>query len=229
MGGRAATRVIAEQLRLSAGLRVLDVGCGLGGTARFLATAHGCRVAGVDLTREFIEVGESLNRKLDLDKRISLSVASALAMPYEDASFDRVTMLHVGMNISDKSALFSEIARVTKSSGYLVVYDVMRTDDQPLAYPVAWAQEEATSFLGSIEDYRNAMEANGFEVLEEINRRDLALEFSKNLKARLAAGGPPPLGLHIVMGKGAPQKIANMYASVQRGSIAPVQILARRR
>ena len=110
MGGRAATRVIAEQLRLSAGLRVLDVGCGLGGTARFLATAHGCRVAGVDLTREFIEVGESLNRKLDLDKRISLSVASALAMPYEDASFDRVTMLHVGMNISDKSALFSEIA-----------------------------------------------------------------------------------------------------------------------
>jgi hypothetical protein len=105
----------------------------------------------------------------------------------------------------------------------------MRTDDQPLAYPVAWAQEEATSFVGSIEDYRNAMEANGFEVLEEINRRDLALEFFKNRKARLTAGGPPPLGLHIVMGKEAPQKVANMYASVQRGSIAPVQILSRRR
>ena len=228
MGGRAATTAVAEQLRLSPGLRVLDVGCGLGGTARFLATAHGCRIAGVDLTPEYVEVGESLNRQLGLDAHISLSVASALAMPYEDSSFDRCTMLHVGMNISDKNALFSEIARVMKPGGYLVVYDVMRSDDQPLAYPVAWAQDEATSFVGSIEDYRNAMEANGFEILEEINKRDLALEFFKNIKARLAEGGAPPLGLHIVMGKEAPQKVANMSANIQKGAIAPVQVLARR-
>jgi ubiquinone/menaquinone biosynthesis C-methylase UbiE len=186
MGGRTATAAVAEQLQLSPGLTVLDVGCGLGGTARFLATAHGCRIAGVDLTPEYIEVGKSLNRQLGLDEHINLSVASALAMPYEDSSFDRSTMLHVGMNISDKNALFSEVARVMKPGGYLVVYDVMRSDDQPLAYPVAWAQDETTSFVGSIEDYRNTMEANGFEVLEEINKRDLALEFFKKIKARLA-------------------------------------------
>ncbi|MGO4872797.1 MAG: class I SAM-dependent methyltransferase [Roseiarcus sp.] len=229
MGGRTATTAVAEQLRLGRGLRVLDVGCGLGGTARFLATAYGCRVAGVDLTPEYIEVGKSLNRQLGLDGQINLSVASALAMPYEDRSFDRCAMLHVGMNISDKNALFSEIARVTKTGGYLVVYDVMRSDDQSLAYPVAWARDETTSFVGSIEDYRNAMEENGFQVLEEINKRDLALEFFKKIKERLAEAGPPPLGLHIVMGKEAPQKVANMSANIQKGSIAPVQILARRR
>lgn len=229
MGGRAATMGVAEQLRLGPGLRVLDIGCGLGGTARFLAAAYGCDVAGVDITREFVEVGERLNRHLGLAERISLSVASALATPYADSSFDRATMLHVGMNIADKTALFSEIARVMRSDGYLVVYDVMRSDDQPLAYPVAWANDEATSFVGSPEGYRQAMESSGFEILEETSKREFALEFFKNLKARLAAAGPPPLGLHIVMGKDAPQKVANMYAGLEKGAIEPVQMLARRR
>ncbi len=229
MGGRAATIAVAEQLRLSPGLRVLDVGCGLGGTARFLATAHGCQVAGVDITPEYVEVGERLNRRLGLDERIRLSVASALATPYEDSSFDRAVMLHVGMNIEDKTALFSEIARVTKPGGYLVVYDVMLSNDQPLAYPVAWARDEATSFVGSPQHYRKALEAGGFAVLEETSKRDFALEFFKKLKARLAAGEPPPLGLHIVMGKDAPQKVANMYAGLDSGAIAPVQMLTRRR
>lgn len=228
MGGRVATKALAGKLELSPGLKVLDVGCGLGGTARYLAAAHQCRVAGVDLTPEFVEVGERLNRDLGLGDRVSLKVASALAMPYEDAGFDRVAMLHVGMNIADKHALFAEIARVTRPGGLLAVYDVMRCGDWRLAYPVAWAREEATSFLASPGDYRQALKAGGFEVLEETDKRELALEFFTNLKERLAASGPPPLGLHIVMGKEAPQKVANMFAALQAGAIAPVQILARR-
>lgn len=229
MGGRSATQAVAEQLRLSPGLRVLDVGCGLGGTARFLATAHHCKVTGVDLTPEYIEVGNTLNRRLGLNEQISMRIASALDMPYEDASFDRSTLLHVGMNISDKTALFSEIGRVTKPGGYLVVYDVMRIDEGPLAYPVAWARDETTSFVGTLDDYRNALEESGFEVLQETNKRDDAMEFFKNIKARISEGGPPPLGLHIVMGKDAPQKVANMVGNIQKGSIAPVQVVARRR
>lgn len=228
IGGRAATMAVAEQLRLSPGLRVLDVGCGLGGTARFLATVHGCDVAGVDITREFVEVGERLNRRLGLDGRIKLSVANGQTIPYEDSTFDRSTMLHVGMNVADKTSLFSEIARVTKPGGYFAVYDVMLTGNRKLAYPVAWAQDEATSFLASPDAYRRALEASGFAVLEQTSKRDFALEFFKKLRARLAEGAPPPLGLHIVMGKSAPQKVANMYAGVESGVIAPVQMLARR-
>jgi ubiquinone/menaquinone biosynthesis C-methylase UbiE len=228
LGGRAATKAVAEQLRLEPGLRVLDVGCGLGGTARFLATAHGCEVEGVDLTEEFVEVGKRLNRRLGLDGRVRLNVANALATPFEDAGFDRATLLHVGMNIADKTSLFAEIARVTKPGGYLVVYDVMRGNDRPVAFPVAWAKDEATSFVGSPGDYRNALEASGFAVVEEIDKRDVALDFFAKLKARLAAGGPPPLGLHIVMGKDAPQKVANMFSALETGAVTPVQMLARR-
>lgn len=229
IGGRAETAAAVETLRLNPGLRVLDVGCGLGGTARFVATAYSCQVAGVDLTPEYVEVARNLNRQLGLDGQIDIEQASALDMPFEASSFDRATMLHVGMNIADKNALFREIGRVTKPGGYLVVYDIMRTDDQPLSYPVAWAASEATSFLATAEAYRSALEESGFAVLEEINKRDVALEFFGKMKARLAEGGPPPLGLHIVMGKDAPQKVANMFANIEKGSIAPVQMLAQRK
>ncbi len=229
IGGRPVTAALAEQLQLSHGLSVLDVGCGLGGTARFLATAYGCMVSGVDITPEYVEVGGKLNRKLGLDGQIELRCASALDMPFEDASFDRVTMLHVGMNISDKDALFSEVSRVTKLGGYALVYDIMCTNAETLAYPVAWAQNEAMSFVAAPECYRRALEANRFELLTETSMRDVAVRFFETIRARLAEAGPPPLGLHILMGNDAPQKVANMLANVQKGSIAPVLILARRR
>ena len=229
MGGRPATKAVADQLQLSPGLKVLDIGCGLGGTARFLATAYGSQVDGVDITKEYVDVGNGLNQRLGLADQIDLAVASAIDMPYDTASFDRATMLHVGMNIVDKDALFSEISRVTKPGGYIGIYDVMRTGDAPIAYPVAWAQDETTSFVGSVDDYRDGLEANGFEIVELIDKSDVALTFFKNMKAKLAESGPPPIGLHIVMGPSAPQKVGNMFANIDNGTIAPVQILARRR
>ena len=228
IGGRPATQDLIDQLDLDAALEVLDIGCGLGGTVRLLATLIGCRVTGVDLTPEYVEVGNSLNHKLGLNEGIDLTVANALNMPFEDARFDRATMLHVGMNIADKPMLFAEIGRVLKSGAICGVYDVMRTDEEPLVYPVAWAADESTSFVAPVEEYRAALQANGFEVLRVTGKRDVAIKFFDAIKARMAAGGPPPLGLHIVMGKETPVKVANMETNVLNGSIEPVQILARR-
>lgn len=228
IGGRSATQAMFEKLEIAPSHRVLDVGCGLGGTARLLTTLAGCRVSGADLTPEYVEVGNSLNQKLGLDDKIDLHVANALSMPFENASFDRATMLHVGMNIADKSALFAEMARTTKSGALCGIYDVMRLDNALLAYPVAWAADESTSFVAPIKDYRRKLEENGFEVLSVTEKADVAIKFFEAIKARVAASGPPPLGLHIVMGKDAPTKVGNMAKNVAKGSIAPVEIIARR-
>lgn len=228
IGGRQATRAVGNQLQVSPGQEVLDVGCGLGGTARYLASTYDCNLTGIDITPEYINVGNALNRQLGMHDQISLKVASALDMPFEDAHFDRATMLHVGMNIADKNALFAEIGRVIKPAGQIVVYDVMRTSEEPLAYPVAWALDETTSFVTSPQDYREALEKNGFEVMDITPKPEVAIKFFEAIKARLAAGGPPPLGLHIVMGKDAPVKVGNMFANAKKGAIAPVQILARK-
>jgi len=227
IGGRPATKAVGEQLQVSPGQEVLDIGCGLGGTARYLASTYGCNVTGVDITPEYVHVGNTLNRQFGLGQ-IDLKVASALDMPFGDGQFDRATMLHVGMNIADKNGLFAEIGRVIKPGGQMVVYDIMRTNEEPLDYPVAWASDETTSFVATAQDYRDALESNGFEVLEVASKPEVAIEFFEAIKARLAAGGPPPLGLHMLMGKEAPVKVGNMYANVQKGAIAPVQVLVRK-
>jgi ubiquinone/menaquinone biosynthesis C-methylase UbiE len=98
-------------LSLSAQTHVLDVGCGLGGSARFVAKRFGSRVTGIDLTGEYVETGNTLCKWIGLDDRISLHQGSALAMPFTESSFDGAYMLHVGMNIEDKEKLAAEVAR----------------------------------------------------------------------------------------------------------------------
>ena len=60
IGGRMATEDLIEQLGVTAGDHVLDVGCGLGGPARFVAQRFNCRVSGIDLTSDYVETGNRL-------------------------------------------------------------------------------------------------------------------------------------------------------------------------
>lgn len=229
IGGREATDALLSQIELQPGQHVLEIGCGLGGPSRFVADRYQCHVSGIDLTEDFVEASKVLSAWVGLDDRTSFEIGDALDMPFDDGTFDAAMMLHVGMNISDKQRLFYEIARVLKPGGVLAVYDVMATGDGDLAYPVPWAHDEMSSFLGSPEDYRAALESSGFDVTATRDRRDFAIAFFDALRTRMAAaGGPPPLGLHLVMGDETPAKVANMVANVNCGAIAPVEIIAAR-
>ena len=229
IGGRKASRDFLDQLGLVAEKHVLDVGCGLGGTARFVAGRYGSRVTGIDLTSEFVETGNALCTWVGLDKRTLLHHGSALAMPFADGSFDGAYMLHVGMNIEDKEKLALEIARILRPGCLFGIYDVMRTGPGDLAYPVPWATNPGVSALAEPERYKKALQAAGFAVIAERNRRDFALAFFAELQTKTAAaGGPPPLGLHLLMGKSAPEKVANMIDNISKGRIAPVELIARK-
>jgi SAM-dependent methyltransferase len=150
-------------------------------------------------------------------------------MPFADRAFDRAYMLHVGMNIDDKPKLCSEVSRVLRSGSLFGIYDVMRIGDGELTYPVPWATTAASSALATPAQYREALQAAGFSVIAERNRRDFALAFFDQLRARTAAaGGPPPLGLHILMGRNTPDKVQNMIQNISNGRIAPVELIARK-
>ena len=229
IGGRQASDDFLGQLDLSPGKHVLDIGCGLGGAARFVASRYGCRVTGIDMTPEYVETAKVLCRWVGLDSSISLHQGSALSMPFADRAFDRAYMLHVGMNIDDKAKLCSEVGRVLRSNALFGIYDVMRIDDGELTYPVPWATTAASSAVAKPAQYRAALQAAGFSVVAERNRRDFALAFFDQLRARTAAaGGPPPLGLHILMGRNTPDKVQNMIENISNGRIAPVELLARK-
>jgi ubiquinone/menaquinone biosynthesis C-methylase UbiE len=88
-----------------------DVGCGLGGTARYLAHRFNCKFTGIDLTEEYISIGQKLTELVGLGDRVELHHGSALDIPYGNQRFDIVWTEHVQMNIADMNRFYSEIAR----------------------------------------------------------------------------------------------------------------------
>jgi len=229
IGGRLATDNLLRQLNFSAQGHILDVGCGLGGAARYVATNYNTKVSGIDLTQEYIATGKALCNWLSLGDVVTLEQGSALAMPFQAETFDGGYMLHVGMNIADKVALFSQIFRVLKPGASLGVYDIMRQTDGELTYPVPWASSRETSKLATPEQYIQALNNAGFEVSSQLSRREFALDFFKQLREKNEAnGGPPPLGLHTLMQQSAAQKIKNMIDNIANELIAPIEIIAKK-
>jgi len=117
------TALAAPYGELRAGMRVLDVGCGVGGPGRFLADRYGCRVIGVDLLAERVKAAQALTKLTGLAGRIRYRQADATALPFRDATFHQVWMLDASMHVRDKTALFGELARMLRQGGLLVLHD----------------------------------------------------------------------------------------------------------
>ncbi len=229
IGGRAATVSLISALELEEGHTVLDVGCGTGGTARFVAARSGARVEGVDLTPSFIETGKTLTSWLNLTSRVHLHLKSAVDTGFDDASFDAAYMFHVGMNIEDKRALFCEIARVLKPGGRFLVYDIMtgETAEAPLAFPLPWSSLPETSFLCTADTYERHLEAAGLAIEVTRPRHDIGDRFFDQIEAN--AGTPPaPLSIGALMGENAADKVANLREAYRAGRVMPVHILAHK-
>jgi ubiquinone/menaquinone biosynthesis C-methylase UbiE len=228
-GGRQATVDLAEQLDFSAGMHVLDIGCGIGGASRYFSEARGCRVTGIDLTDDYVRTAGALSKRVGLDERLAYRQASALALPFDAGTFDGAYMLHVGMNIEDKPQLFAEARRVLKPGATFAIFDVMRTGDGELRFPLHWSATPATSFVASPEEYNRALEAGGFDIVKTRNRREFARDFFRDVAARTAKSGVPPLGIHILMKTDVPAKLGNYVGNLEAGLIAPVEIICRAR
>ena len=227
IGGRPATARLLRQLEVGAGDSVLDVGCGLGGSARCAALLLGCQVTGIDLTGEYVATGNVLCDWVGLGDQVNLQQGSALELPFPDASFAAAYMIHVGMNIPDKQALFAGLRRVIRPGGRLAVYDVMQMTDGAIEFPMPWATNGAMSYVGTPADYEAALAAAGFDVLAVNNRQPEALvAFDQQSAQNQANGGPPLLGLHVLVGETTVPKFRNMVAGVRAGVIAPVEIVA---
>jgi len=214
-------------MSLTRSQHVLDIGCGLGGAARHMASEVGCRVTGIDLTPDYVEVSQRLTDLTGLDDRVKTEVANALAMPFENARFNAAVSFHAAMNIVDRETLYRETARVLKPGALLGIYDVMKKGAGDLDFPTPWAQSPETSHLTSPEEMAVLLGGAGFTVEEFEDRSDTVLDFFRRASAA-QSDGPPPLGLHIVLGPDASKKIGNIVSALKRGVIAPVMMIARR-
>lgn len=219
--GRVATKDLVELAAFKPGSRVLDVGSGLGGPARFLALTYGCDVTGVDLMPEFCAVATELSRRTGLQDRTRFRQGNALALPFDDHAFDCVWTIQAQMNIADKRRFYEEITRVLRAGGRFAFQDICRGDGRPLEFPVPWASEAGQSHLITPEDLRELLGAVG---LQEHVFRDVSAPILTWQDAnRPPAGALPPLGMHLVLGEGHAEKRANSSRALRDGRIAYVQ------
>lgn len=227
LGGIESTRELAAGMELRPGLRLLDIGCGIGGPARVFAAEYGCDITGIDLTEEFVQTAKGLTQLLGIDDALRFQQASALALPFDSGTFDRVYMIHVGMNISNKSAVFHEARRVVKAEGLFAIFDILKGSDERMRFPMPWALSAETSFVAPPEIYRTGLRQAGFRIERERSRRDFAIDFMNRAKARAAAGTAPVAGIHLLMGDIAPTMVANLFEMLNEGVLDPVEFLAR--
>jgi sarcosine/dimethylglycine N-methyltransferase len=212
--GLAATADLARLAAITESMSVLDVGSGVGGPARYLAAACGCRVTGVDLSEPFVDAARYLTARTAQSGQVAFETGDALNLPFDNGRFDAVFLQHVAMNIADRARLYRELRRVLKAGGKFATYDIVVRDGEP-HYPVPWARTPATSFLLTAEATRAAIESAGFRTLAAQDDSETAQAWVAQLRSR----PPPSPNLGVVMGPDFAQLAGNLGRNIMEGRL----------
>jgi MPBQ/MSBQ methyltransferase len=221
--GRQSTEQLVALLDLTPKTQVLDVGCGIGGTARFLASNYGCGVTGVDLTATYCELATELSARVGLEAQTEFLQASALELPFEPNTFDVVWTEHVQMNIADKQRFYSELVRVLRPGGVLAFHDVFAGHSSHLEFPMPWSTLAESSFLAPVIGVRKILEELPLDTRSWVDCTEASKAWFGGVRQRFENGEPPPLGVHLLMGPTARDKVINAHEGLSSGAMVTIQ------
>ncbi len=230
VGGAAATTVLAQKLAIRPGATVLDIGCGLGGPSRQLASVYGCTVQGIDLNPSLIDVATMLTRRAGLADSVTHVTGDATELSFGPENFDFAWTQHVAMNIIDRYALYTGVYRMLRPGGLFAMFDVVAGEQGALHFPVPWARDPAASFLLAPEAMRNVLEACGFKVVEWIDATELGQAWFQT-QAAATKDRPEnlkPLALPLIMGSDFPIRTQNLGRNFQEGRARLLQAVEPR-
>ncbi len=220
--GRKATLELAGALNLRPESHVLDIGSGLGGPARTVAEAHGCRVTGIDLTQAFCDAANALSAWVGLGDRVTFRQGDATALPFEDRQFDAAMTIHVAMNIAARDRLYAEARRVLKPGGRLGIYDILQGEGGEVHFPVPWAREPSISHLVTPDAMTSLLTGAGFRVLQVSDTTEESQRWFEAMAARMKQGATPAVTFQAFLGNDFPAMARNQARNLQERRIRTV-------
>ena len=182
-GGLAATDALARHAKINESTHVLDLCCGLGGPARYLAYHHGCRVTGVDMNTDRLAGAVRLTERTKLQDRVLFHHANALQTGLADETFDVIVSQEAFCHIPDKKTLIAECVRLLKPGGCIVYTDILARNSMTNEIRSRLESEMAFSELSTLEQYCHLLEEKGCQVVEV---EDLSDDWAQILIDRLA-------------------------------------------
>jgi len=182
-GGLAATDALARHAKINESTHVLDLCCGLGGPARYLAYHHGCRVTGVDMNTDRLAGAVRLTERTKLQDRVLFHHANALQTGLADETFDVIVSQEAFCHIPDKKTLIAECVRLLKPGGCIVYTDILARNSMTNEIRSRLESEMAFSELSTLEQYCHLLEEKGCQVVKV---EDLSDDWAQILIDRLA-------------------------------------------
>jgi cyclopropane fatty-acyl-phospholipid synthase-like methyltransferase len=227
--GTDAIEAAGRALGLGSESRVLDVGAGIGGPARFLAHTFGCHVTALELQPHLHVVGADLTRRSGLAERIAHVCGDALTVPLASHAFDAVISFLAVLHIADRPALFRRLADFLRSGGRCYIEDLC----QRTPFAPAELQELRGIVHGqtvtSIDNYASDLSRAGFL---DVAATDLTSDWAPYANERLAAWRANHGAYAAVHGEPAYAAQELFYTVIARlyagGGLGGVRLMARR-
>jgi len=226
--GFPATVELADRLPIKAGQWILDIGCGLGGPARYMAKRFQCNVRGLDITVPFVDAANKLTTLLRMQETVHIELGDGQHLPYRDSEFDGAYTQHVTMNVADRPRFFAEAFRVLRPGAFFALTEHgLGPTGQP-HYPLPWSADGTGAYLVAPSETRALLEGSGFEDVVVENTGPKYFEGYKIVIDKAEKGALPPLGIHLLMGDTALQKTRNAARNIEEGRTHPIQVVCRK-
>ncbi|MDY0202313.1 MAG: class I SAM-dependent methyltransferase [Tenuifilaceae bacterium] len=216
--GAEVSRELAKIANIN-NARLLDIGCGIGGPCRMLADEFNCDTVGIDVSKEYVATASKLSELVGLSHSTKFIYGDATNLPFGNNEFDVVWTQHVQVNISDKLKFYSEIKRVLNDNGVFIYYEVFKTGNKEVNYPLPWADESSISFLEQSSKIDSILLQLGLVKKQSANQTESGIKVLEKMLDRLTTRGAPRLGLNVLMGASTKDKIANLLSGLKEGKI----------
>ncbi|MDC1375490.1 methyltransferase domain-containing protein [bacterium] len=223
--GIAATIDLGKRMPIKKHQCILDIGCGLGGPARYYAKEFECIITGIDITPSFVEIGNEFNKITSMSNKVELKVGDGEILDFKSEIFDGAYSQHVTMNVSDRKKFFSEAFRVLKKGSFFAFTEHGLGKEGNPIFPLPWANTEKMSFLLPPEKTISLLKEIGFSNIEIIETGDKYISGYKKLTNPLPKKENPILGIHVIGGESMKERSINSMKSINENRTLPFEVV----